>query len=64
MEMMIVLFAVFIMFAISTAIDILLFRKFYNARIIVTENNREIYEHDQKLNEIEKKLNEIQKAKE
>lgn len=64
MEMMIVLFAVFITFAISTAIDIILFRKFYNARIIVTENNREIYEHDLKINEIEKKLNEMQKANE
>ena len=59
MEMIIVLLAVFITFAISTIIDVILFRKIYNTRIIVTENNREIYEHDLKLNEIEGKIDKL-----
>lgn len=55
-------------FAISTLVDILIvamlfifFIKVYKNKIIITENNREIYEHDKILNDIEKKLKKLTK---
>lgn len=55
-------------FAISTLADILIvavlfvfFIKVYKNKIIITENNREIYEHDKILNDIEKKLEKLTK---
>ena len=55
-------------FAISTLADILIvavlfvfFIKVYKNKIIIKENNREIYEHDKILNDIEKKLEKLTK---
>ena len=55
-------------FAISTLVDILivvalfvLFMKIYKNKIIITENNREIYEHDKILRDVEKKIEKLMK---
>lgn len=53
-------------FAISTLADILIvaalivfFVKVYRNKIIITENNREIYEHDKILRDVEKKIEKL-----
>lgn len=38
-----ILFASFIFFAISTATDILIFKKLFRTRVITTENNGELH---------------------
>lgn len=55
-------------FAISTLADILIitalivfFIKVYGNKIIITENNREIYEHDKILKDVEKKIEKLMK---
>ena len=55
-------------FAISTLADILIvtalivfFIKVYRNKIIITENNREIYEHDMILRDVEKKIEKLMK---
>ena len=55
-------------FAISTLADILIvaalivfFIKVYKNKIIITENNREIYEHDKILRDVEKKIEKLMK---
>lgn len=55
-------------FAISTLADILIvaalvvfFIKVYKNKIIITENNREIYEHDMILRDVEKKIEKLMK---
>ena len=55
-------------FAISTLADILIvaalivfFIKVYRNKIIITENNREIYEHDKILRDVEKKIEKLMK---
>ena len=55
-------------FAISTLADILIvaalivfFIKVYRNKIIITENNREIYEHDKILRDVEKKIEKLTK---
>lgn len=55
-------------FAISTLADILIiaalfvfFVKVYRNKIIITENNREIYEHDKILRDVEKKIQKLMK---
>lgn len=55
-------------FAISTLADILIiaalivfFIKVYRNKIIITENNREIYEHDKILRDVEKRIEKLMK---
>lgn len=47
-----ILFASFIFFAISTVTDILIFKKLFRTRIITTENNCELHNLQNKVEEI------------
>ena len=56
-------------FALSVLADIVLgyflvrfFIKTYKNRIIITENNLEIYEHDKAILNLEKRIEELEKA--
>lgn len=56
-------------FALSVLADIVLgyflvkfFIKTYKNKIIITENNREIYEHDKTIFNLEKRIEELEKA--
>lgn len=55
----VILFAILIVLIISTVTDIILFRKLFNTRTIVTENNREIYEHDNIIADLKEQVEEI-----
>lgn len=56
-----ILFAILIVLIVSTVTDIILFKKLFNTKKIVTENNREIYDHDKMIVDIQEKIEEIRK---
>lgn len=55
----IILFAILIVLVESTVTDIILFKKLFNTKKIVTENNREIYEHDKIIVDLQEQVEEI-----
>lgn len=54
-----ILFAILIVLVVSTVTDVILFRKLLNTKKIVTENNREIYEHDRMFADLQEEVEEI-----
>lgn len=54
-----ILFAILIVLVVSTVTDVILFRKLFNTKKIVTENNREIYEHDKMFADLQEEVEEI-----
>lgn len=54
-----ILFAILALFVVSTVTDIILFRKLFRTKNIVTENNREIYEHDKMFIDLQEQVDEI-----
>lgn len=44
---------------VSTITDIILFRKFSRTKDIVSENNREIYDHDKTLADLKETVEEL-----
>lgn len=54
-----ILFAEFIYFAISTLTDIIIFRKLFRTKSLARENNGEIHEHDKMLIELQEQIEEI-----
>lgn len=55
----IILFAILIVLVESTVTDIILFKKLFNTKKIVTENNREIYEHDKIIVDLQEQVEEM-----
>lgn len=54
-----ILFAILIVLVVSTVTDVILFKKLFNTKKIVTENNREIYEHDKMFADLQEEVEEI-----
>lgn len=54
-----ILFAILALFIVSTVTDIILFKKLFRTKNIVTENNREIYEHDKMFLNLQEQVDEI-----
>lgn len=59
-----ILFAEFIYFAISTLTDIIIFKKLFRTKSLVRENNGEIHEHDKMLVNLQEQIEEIQQHQE
>jgi len=57
--LILILFAIIVFFIVSTVTDIILFKKFFRTKDIVTENNREIYEHDKMFADLQEQVDEI-----
>lgn len=55
----IILLAEFIFFAISTATDIIIFKKLFRTKSLARENNGEIHEHDKMLIDLQEQIEEI-----
>lgn len=59
----VVLLSVVIMFAVSTITDVILFKKIMRTKIITTENNREILDHDKTIWQMQEEIENLKKAK-